>query len=105
PSLQVNARFARPIGVARAYERRAAAPGVEVSEFPPPRQAAGQDASFVGRIRADVTVEHGLALFVSNDNLRKGAPRNPNQRAARHEADLPGERECAVRLGSEVQVA
>jgi aspartate-semialdehyde dehydrogenase len=78
-SLQVNARFARPITPARARELLAVAPGVELSDVPTPLQAAGRDPSFVGRIRADETVENGLALFVSNDNLRKGAALNAIQ--------------------------
>ncbi|MBB1253509.1 aspartate-semialdehyde dehydrogenase [Streptomyces alkaliterrae] len=78
-SLQINARFERPISPERAQELLAAAPGVELSEIPTPQQAAGQDPSFVGRIRRDETVEHGLALFVSNDNLRKGAALNAVQ--------------------------
>ncbi|MEU3505438.1 aspartate-semialdehyde dehydrogenase [Streptomyces hundungensis] len=78
-SLQVNARFERPLSVERAYELLGAAPGVELSEIPTPLQAAGKDASFVGRIRVDETVENGLALFLSNDNLRKGAALNAVQ--------------------------
>ncbi|GLF93679.1 aspartate-semialdehyde dehydrogenase [Streptomyces yaizuensis] len=78
-SLQVNARFERPVSVERAYELLAGAPGVELSEIPTPLQAAGKDASYVGRIRVDETVEHGLALFISNDNLRKGAALNAVQ--------------------------
>ncbi|MGW4029067.1 aspartate-semialdehyde dehydrogenase [Streptomyces sp. NPDC004838] len=78
-SLQVNARFERPLSVERAYELLKDAPGVELSEIPTPLQAAGKDASYVGRIRADETVEHGLALFLSNDNLRKGAALNAVQ--------------------------
>ncbi|AXE26419.1 aspartate-semialdehyde dehydrogenase [Streptomyces globosus] len=78
-SLQVNARFARPISVERAYELLKDAPGVELSEIPTPLQAAGRDASYVGRIRVDETVEHGLALFLSGDNLRKGAALNAVQ--------------------------
>ncbi|MEU2245727.1 aspartate-semialdehyde dehydrogenase [Streptomyces sp. NPDC019224] len=89
-SLQVNARFARPIGVERAYELLKDAPGVELSEIPTPLQAAGKDASFVGRIRNDETVEHGLALFVSNDNLRKGAALNAVQIAELVAAELAG---------------
>ncbi|NED83288.1 aspartate-semialdehyde dehydrogenase, partial [Streptomyces sp. SID11233] len=64
-SLQINARFARPLTVARAEELLGAAEGVELSEIPTPLQAAGKDPSYVGRIRADETVENGLALFVS----------------------------------------
>jgi aspartate-semialdehyde dehydrogenase len=80
-SLQLNVGFARPLGVARAYELLAQAPGVEISEIPTPLQAAGRDPSYVGRIRVDETVENGLALFVSNDNLRKGAALNAVQLA------------------------
>ncbi|MFF8261621.1 aspartate-semialdehyde dehydrogenase [Streptomyces virginiae] len=78
-SLQINARFDRPISVERAYELLKDAAGVELSEIPTPLQAAGKDASYVGRIRVDETVENGLALFVSNDNLRKGAALNAVQ--------------------------
>ncbi len=78
-SLQINARFARPISPQRATELLDGAPGVALSEVPTPLQAAGQDPTFVGRIRADETVEHGLALFCSNDNLRKGAALNAVQ--------------------------
>jgi aspartate-semialdehyde dehydrogenase len=80
-SLQVNARFARPLSVERATELLAGAPGVALSDIPTPLQAAGQDPSYVGRIRRDETVEHGLALFISNDNLRKGAALNAVQLA------------------------
>jgi aspartate-semialdehyde dehydrogenase len=78
-SLQINARFARPISPARARELLAGAPGVELVDVPTPLQAAGKDPSYVGRIRADETVPHGLALFCSNDNLRKGAALNAVQ--------------------------
>jgi aspartate-semialdehyde dehydrogenase len=78
-SLALNCGFERPLTVARAYELLAAAPGVEVSEIPTPLQAAGKDPSYVGRIRQDPTVPNGLALFVSNDNLRKGAALNAIQ--------------------------
>ena len=87
-SLQINARFARPISPDRARELLAVAPGVELSEIPTPLQAAGQDPSYVGRIRADETVEHGLSLFVSNDNLRKGAALNAVQIAELVAAEL-----------------
>jgi aspartate-semialdehyde dehydrogenase len=87
-SLQVNARFARPIGVERAYELLATAPGVELSEIPTPLQAAGRDPSYVGRIRRDETVDNGLALFMSTDNLRKGAALNAVQVAELVAAEL-----------------
>ena len=87
-SLQINARFARPITPARARALLATAPGVELSDVPTPLQAAGRDPSYVGRIRADETVEHGLALFVSNDNLRKGAALNAVQVAELVAAEL-----------------
>ncbi|MEU5147318.1 aspartate-semialdehyde dehydrogenase [Streptomyces yangpuensis] len=89
-SLQINARFDRPISVERAYELLKDADGVELSEIPTPLQAAGQDASYVGRIRADETVENGLALFVSNDNLRKGAALNAVQIAELVAEELRG---------------
>ncbi|HEX4654839.1 MAG TPA: aspartate-semialdehyde dehydrogenase [Mycobacteriales bacterium] len=80
-SLSLNAEFARPISVSRATEVLAGAPGVVVTEVPNPLQAAGRDPSYVGRIRVDAGVAdgRGLALFVSNDNLRKGAALNAVQ--------------------------
>lgn len=78
-SLSVHAEFARPISVARAKELLASAPGVELLDVPTPLEAAGRDACYVGRIRKDPTVDHGLVLFVSNDNLRKGAALNAVQ--------------------------
>ncbi|MGW5324846.1 aspartate-semialdehyde dehydrogenase [Streptomyces sp. NPDC004009] len=87
-SLQVNARFARPLSPERATELLAGAPGVAISDIPTPLQAAGQDPSYVGRIRRDETVDNGLALFVSNDNLRKGAALNAVQIAELVAAEL-----------------
>ena len=54
---------------------------MEISEIPTPLQAAGKDPCYVGRIRQDHGVPdgRGLALFVSNDNLRKGAALNAIQ--------------------------
>jgi len=76
-SLSLNVEFAEPLSVARATELLRAAPGVELSDVPNPLQAAGRDPSFVGRLRQDGP--NGLALFVSNDNLRKGAALNAVQ--------------------------
>ena len=80
-SLAINAEFARPMPVERARELLAGAPGVELSDIPNPLQAAGKDPSYVGRLRQDPGVDddRGLALFVSNDNLRKGAALNTVQ--------------------------
>jgi len=80
-SLSINAEFERPLTVERARELLAGAPGVAVVDVPTPLQAAGQDPSYVGRIRQDPGVDgnRGLALFVSNDNLRKGAALNAVQ--------------------------
>jgi aspartate-semialdehyde dehydrogenase len=78
-SLSINARFARALTPARAVALLATAPGVVVTDVPTPLMAAGADPSFVGRIRVDPTVEHGLSLFVSGDNLRKGAALNTIQ--------------------------
>jgi aspartate-semialdehyde dehydrogenase len=79
--LSINAEFERPITPARARELLANAPGVELADVPTPLQAAGADPSYVGRIREDQSVDggRGLALFVSNDNLRKGAALNTVQ--------------------------
>ncbi|NUV65275.1 aspartate-semialdehyde dehydrogenase, partial [Streptomyces sp. CAI-85] len=89
-SLQVNARFARPLTAERATELLADAPGVVLTDIPTPLQAAGQDPSYVGRIRRDETVEHGIALFISNDNLRKGAALNAVQIAELVAQELKG---------------
>ncbi|NUV55965.1 aspartate-semialdehyde dehydrogenase [Streptomyces coelicolor] len=89
-SLQINARFARPISPERATELLAEAPGVVLTDIPTPLQAAGQDPSYVGRVRRDETVENGLALFVSNDNLRKGAALNAVQIAELVAQELSG---------------
>jgi aspartate-semialdehyde dehydrogenase len=56
-----------------------AAPSVRVEDFPSPGKATGIDEVLVGRIRRDPTVEHGLALFLASDNLRKGAALNAIQ--------------------------
>jgi len=77
--LSINAEFERPISAARALELLAGAPGVVVTEAPNSLQATGQDPVFVGRVRPDRSVEHGLALFVVGDNLRKGAALNAVQ--------------------------
>ncbi len=78
-SLSLNAEFDRPISVGRAKEILSAAPGVVVTDVPTPLMAAGKDACFVGRIRKDPSADNGLILFVSNDNLRKGAALNAVQ--------------------------
>ncbi|RJT92154.1 aspartate-semialdehyde dehydrogenase [Cryobacterium melibiosiphilum] len=80
-SLSINVEFDRPLSVARATELLTDAPGVTLTDVPTPLQAAGQDDSFVGRIRQDEGVPdgRGLALFISNDNLRKGAALNAVQ--------------------------
>jgi aspartate-semialdehyde dehydrogenase len=80
-SISVNAEFERAISVERATELLRRAPGVELSDIPTPLQAAGQDPSYVGRIRTDPGAAdgRGLVLFISNDNLRKGAALNAVQ--------------------------
>ncbi|MEO3820489.1 aspartate-semialdehyde dehydrogenase [Plantactinospora sp. B24E8] len=78
-SLQVNARFANPLSPARARQLLDGAPGVVLTDVPTPLRAAGADPTYVGRIRADETVEHGLSFFCSSDNLRKGAALNAVQ--------------------------
>ncbi|KQY96248.1 aspartate-semialdehyde dehydrogenase [Microbacterium sp. MEC084] len=89
-SLSINAEFAREITPERARELLADAPGVALEEVPTPLEAAGKDPSYVGRIRPDLSAPDGkgLALFVSNDNLRKGAALNAVQIAELVAADL-----------------
>jgi aspartate-semialdehyde dehydrogenase len=80
-SLSLNLEFAAAMPVARALDLLASAPGVALSDVPTPLEAAGRDPSYVGRIRQDPGLDgdRGLALFVSNDNLRKGAALNAVQ--------------------------
>ncbi|REJ05907.1 aspartate-semialdehyde dehydrogenase [Microbacterium bovistercoris] len=80
-SLSIHAEFGADITPDRAREVLASAPGVTLEEVPTPLQAAGKDDSFVGRIRADQSAPEGkgLVLFISNDNLRKGAALNAVQ--------------------------
>ncbi|WP_332642942.1 aspartate-semialdehyde dehydrogenase [Aeromicrobium sp.] len=80
-SLSINAEFASNLTVARATELLASAPGVQLVDVPTPLQAAGADPSLVGRIRQDQSIDgnRGLVLFVSGDNLRKGAALNTVQ--------------------------
>lgn len=80
-SSSINAEFAQPLSPERATELLRAAPGVKVVDVPTALDAAGVDDSLVGRIRRDPGVPdgRGLALFVSGDNLRKGAALNTIQ--------------------------
>ncbi len=90
-SLSINAEFARPIAPERARELLRDAAGVSLMDVPTPLDAAGADPSFVGRIRQDEGVpgNRGLAMFISNDNLRKGAALNAVQIAELVAAKLP----------------
>ncbi|WP_437582583.1 aspartate-semialdehyde dehydrogenase [Paramicrobacterium sp. CJ85] len=80
-SLSINAEFSKPISPARAAEVLGEASGVELTDVPTPLDAAGKDPSYVGRIRQDQSAPEGrgLALFIANDNLRKGAALNAVQ--------------------------
>jgi aspartate-semialdehyde dehydrogenase len=80
-SLSIHAQFSRPITPERATEILADAPGVRLVDVPTPLQAAGADPSLVGRIRQDHSLDDdtGLVMFVSGDNLRKGAALNTIQ--------------------------
>jgi len=95
-SLAIHAEFANPISPADATSLLADAPGVALMDVPTPLDAAGQDPSYVGRIRTDQSVPdgRGLVLFVSNDNLRKGAALNAVQIA-----ELLGSRLVSDRQG------
>jgi aspartate-semialdehyde dehydrogenase len=89
-SLSLNVEFAEPISVQRASEILSGAAGVTLTDVPTPLAAAGVDDSLVGRIRQDPGVPdgRGLALFVSGDNLRKGAALNTIQIAELLAAEL-----------------
>jgi aspartate-semialdehyde dehydrogenase len=89
-SLSINAEFSKPLSVARATELLASAPGVKLVDVPTPLAAAGVDDTLVGRIRQDpgVPEDRGLALFLSGDNLRKGAALNTIQIAELLAAEL-----------------
>ncbi len=89
-SLSINAEFAGPLAPQRARELLDGAPGVKLVDVPTPLAAAGVDESLVGRIRHDPGVPdgRGLALFVSGDNLRKGAALNTIQIAELLAAEL-----------------
>ncbi|PZT98391.1 MAG: aspartate-semialdehyde dehydrogenase [Gordonia sp. (in: high G+C Gram-positive bacteria)] len=80
-SLSINAEFANPLSVEEATKILADAAGVTLTDVPTPLAAAGRDNSLVGRIRQDPGAPEGrgLALFVSGDNLRKGAALNTIQ--------------------------
>jgi aspartate-semialdehyde dehydrogenase len=81
----VNVETERHLTAAEARELLAKAPGVKVVDdpvnrrYPMPIDAAGQDDTLVGRIREDVSIENGLCLWISADNIRKGAATNAVQ--------------------------
>lgn len=78
-SLAINAAFEKPITPAQAEEILQGAEGVIVDEIPTPLKAAGTDETIVGRFRPDPVMENGLQMFLSSDNLRKGAATNTVQ--------------------------
>jgi len=78
-SVSLNVEFERPLAPERARELLRRAPGVVLDDIPTPLGAAGNDPSHVGRIRRDDGAPNGLALFVTGDNLRKGAALNAVQ--------------------------
>jgi aspartate-semialdehyde dehydrogenase len=84
-SESINIETERPLSANDARALLAAAPGVVVMDdparavYPLPLEAVGHDAVYVGRVREDRTVEHGLNLWVVSDNLRKGAALNAIQ--------------------------
>ncbi|ACL55282.1 aspartate-semialdehyde dehydrogenase [Methylobacterium nodulans] len=81
----VNVEFERPISAEEAREILRSAPGVLVDDkrepggYITPHEAAGEDATYVSRIREDITVENGLSFWCVSDNLRKGAALNTVQ--------------------------
>jgi aspartate-semialdehyde dehydrogenase len=78
-SLSLHLEFERPLSPDQARRILAAAPAVTLADVPTPLAAAGNDPTYVGRIRRDPGADNGLALFLSGDNLRKGAALNAVQ--------------------------
>ncbi len=84
-SVAMNLEFERPISVEEARRILGATKGVRVvddtakAQYPMPRDVDGGDDCLVGRIREDASTENGLCLFVSGDNIRKGAAQNAVQ--------------------------
>lgn len=95
-SVCIHARFGRPIDVAKARQALVESPAVVVlddpehAEFPTPTDVVGADPRFAGRIRQAPGLPHTLDLFLSGDNLRKGAALNMIQTAELVRADLHG---------------
>jgi aspartate-semialdehyde dehydrogenase len=81
----VNIEFEEPISVEEARQLLARAPGCVVLDrrepggYVTPYESAGEDATYISRIREDATVENGLVLWCVSDNLRKGAALNTIQ--------------------------
>ncbi|MGH8733227.1 MAG: aspartate-semialdehyde dehydrogenase [Burkholderiales bacterium] len=81
----VNIEFEEPITADEARELLRSAPGCividkrEAGGYATPHEAAGEDATYISRIREDATVENGLVLWCVSDNLRKGAALNAIQ--------------------------
>src|SRR6202012_5998183 len=81
----VSIEFEKPITAEQARSALRAAPGILVVDkredggYATPLECAGEDATYVSRIRKDPTVEHGLSLWIVSDNLRKGAALNAVQ--------------------------
>ena len=78
-SLAINAEFKTQLSPTEAKEILSDSPGVILRDVPTPIDCTGIDETLVGRIRPDETVKNGLALFLSGDNLRKGAALNAIQ--------------------------
>jgi aspartate-semialdehyde dehydrogenase len=81
----VNVEFEQPISADEARDILREAPGCLVVDNPAeatyvtPYECAGEDATYISRIREDPTVENGLSMWVVSDNLRKGAALNAVQ--------------------------
>ncbi|NMB42477.1 MAG: aspartate-semialdehyde dehydrogenase, partial [Firmicutes bacterium] len=81
----INVEFEKPLSPEEARRVLAGAPGIIVQDdpaehlYPMPADTAGRDEVFVGRIRVDRSVPHGLNMWVVADNIRKGAATNSIQ--------------------------
>ena len=81
----VNIEFEKPVSAEEARDLLRSAPGClvvdkhEAGGYVTPYEAAGEDATYISRIREDITVENGLSMWIVSDNLRKGAALNAIQ--------------------------
>jgi len=101
-SISITAEFDRPVGIPEARQALVNMPGLQLvdepaeSVYPMPKDAAGEDDCFVGRLRIDCALENGLSFWVCGDQLLKGAALNAVQIAELLVGDSPKKRKVAA---------